>query len=58
MHGHLRRGVIDGVDFGYTGEVRFVLKDDIARQLDGGNVVLLSNLGGWLAWARACMALI
>jgi amino-acid N-acetyltransferase len=25
--------------------VRFVLKDDITRQLDGGNVVLLSNLG-------------
>jgi hypothetical protein len=28
-----------------TGEVRFVLKDDISRQLDNGNVVLLSNLG-------------
>jgi len=40
-----RRGVVDGVDFGYTGEVRFVLKDDISRQLEGGNVVLLSNLG-------------
>uniref|UniRef100_A0A7S3RA34 amino-acid N-acetyltransferase n=1 Tax=Dunaliella tertiolecta TaxID=3047 RepID=A0A7S3RA34_DUNTE len=40
-----RRGVVDGVDFGYTGEVRFVLKEDIHRQLKGGNVVLLSNLG-------------
>ncbi|KAL6752404.1 Aspartate/glutamate/uridylate kinase [Haematococcus lacustris] len=40
-----RRGVIDGVDFGYTGDVRFVLRDDIHHQLDGGNVVLLSNLG-------------
>ena len=26
-------------------QVRFVLKDDIARQLDLGNIVLLSNLG-------------
>jgi len=26
-------------------QVRFVLKGDIHRQLDGGNVVLLSNLG-------------
>ncbi|KAG2485158.1 hypothetical protein HYH03_016048 [Edaphochlamys debaryana] len=40
-----RRGVLDGVDFGLTGEVRFVLKDDIRRQLDGGNIVLLSNIG-------------
>ncbi|KXZ50954.1 hypothetical protein GPECTOR_14g2 [Gonium pectorale] len=40
-----RRGVLDGVDFGLTGEVRFVLKDDIRRQLDSGNIVLLSNIG-------------
>lgn len=40
-----RRGVLEGVDFGLTGEVRFVLKDDIRRQLDSGNIVLLSNIG-------------
>ncbi|KAG2437190.1 hypothetical protein HXX76_005854 [Chlamydomonas incerta] len=40
-----RRGVLDGTDFGLTGEVRFVLKDDIRRQLDNGNIVFLSNIG-------------
>ncbi|GIL81500.1 hypothetical protein Vretimale_1003 [Volvox reticuliferus] len=40
-----RRGVLEGVDFGLTGEVRFVLKDDIRRQLDSGNIVMLSNIG-------------
>ncbi|PNH03296.1 Amino-acid acetyltransferase, partial [Tetrabaena socialis] len=40
-----RRGVLEGVDFGLTGEVRFVLKDDIKRQLESGNIVLLSNIG-------------
>ncbi len=29
-----------------TLQVRFVLKDDIRRQLDSGNIVLLSNIGG------------
>eukprot|EP00775_Hariotina_reticulata_P009748 gene9748-9906_t len=40
-----RRGIIDGVDFGFTGEVRFIAKDSILDQLDIGNIVLLSNLG-------------
>lgn len=40
-----RRGVIDGTDYGMTGEVRFCLHADIKRQLDGDNIVLLSNLG-------------
>ncbi|KAF8060080.1 NAGS2 [Scenedesmus sp. PABB004] len=40
-----RRGILDGVDFGYTGEVRFVARDAIRRQLDNDNIVLLSNLG-------------
>ncbi|KAK9810524.1 hypothetical protein WJX72_012135 [[Myrmecia] bisecta] len=40
-----RRGVVDGVDFGFTGNVRFVQVDAVKRQLDAGNVVLLSNLG-------------
>lgn len=26
-------------------QVRFVLKDDIRRQLDSGNIVFLSNIG-------------
>eukprot|EP00798_Chlamydomonas_sp_ICE-L_P030535 gene30535-35564_t len=39
-----RRGVIDGIDYGLTGEVRFVLREDIMRQLDSNNIVLLSNL--------------
>lgn len=40
-----RRGVVDGTDYGLTGEVRFVMKDAIRQQLDLGNIVLLSNLG-------------
>ncbi|XP_022132789.1 probable amino-acid acetyltransferase NAGS2, chloroplastic isoform X2 [Momordica charantia] len=40
-----RRGVVDGVDYGATGEVK---KVDVARmreRLDGGCIVILSNLG-------------
>lgn len=40
-----RRGVVGGVDFGATGEVK---KVDVARmreRLDGGCIVVLSNLG-------------
>ncbi|GMI94111.1 N-acetyl-l-glutamate synthase 1 [Hibiscus trionum] len=40
-----RRGVVEGVDYGATGEVK---KIDVARmreRLDGGCVVILSNLG-------------
>lgn len=38
-------GVVDGVDFHYTGKVRKIQKEAIELQLDSGNVVLLSNLG-------------
>lgn len=38
-------GVVNGVDFLHTGEVRKVAHDDIAKQLSMGNVVLLSPLG-------------
>ncbi len=38
-------GVIDGVDYCHTGEVRRVDAEGIQRQLDGGSIVLLSNLG-------------
>ncbi len=38
-------GIRGGVDFQYTGEVRRVDVEAIARQLDGGQCVLLSPLG-------------
>lgn len=40
-----RKGVIGGVDFQHTGVVRFVQVDAVRKQLDAGNIVLLSNLG-------------
>ena len=40
-----RRGVVKGVDYQFTGSVRFVQADAVRRQLDAGSVVLLSNLG-------------
>lgn len=40
-----RRGIVNGVDFGFMGQVRFVQTDAIHRQLDAGNIVLLSNIG-------------
>ncbi|XP_056857304.1 probable amino-acid acetyltransferase NAGS2, chloroplastic [Raphanus sativus] len=40
-----RRGVVDGVDFGATGEVKKIDVDRICERLDGGSVVLLRNLG-------------
>ena len=40
-----RRGVVEGIDFGSTGTVRFVQQKAIHQQLDMGHVVLLSNLG-------------
>ncbi|WP_245601048.1 amino-acid N-acetyltransferase [Marinobacterium jannaschii] len=38
-------GVDDGVDLGYTGEVRRVEADTLRHQLDDGNIVLVSHLG-------------
>ena len=38
-------GVIDGVDFGHTGEVRRIDSQAIHRQLDQNNVVLISPIG-------------
>lgn len=40
-----RKGVVDGIDYQHTGSVRFVQSEAVTRQLDHGNVVLLSNLG-------------
>lgn len=38
-------GVVDGVDFQYTGTVRRVIAEEIKADLDQQNVVLISNLG-------------
>lgn len=38
-------GVVDGVDFQHTGEVRRIDRKGIIRQLDEHNIVLLSPLG-------------
>src|SRR5689334_22903882 len=38
-------GVVDGVDFGHTGEVRRIDADGIRRRLDDHDVVLLSPIG-------------
>lgn len=40
-----RRGVVGGVDYGFTGQVRFVQADALKHQLRNGDVVLLNNLG-------------
>ena len=40
-----RRGIVNGVDYGYMGQVRFVQKDALRTQLDAGNIVLLNNVG-------------
>ena len=39
------KGVIDGVDFQHTGEVRRIDRQAIGQQLDQGNIVLLSSCG-------------
>src|SRR5690606_16448163 len=38
-------GIQDGIDYGLTGEVRKVEVDAIRKQLDNGNIVLVSSLG-------------
>lgn len=40
-----RRGVIEGVDYGATGEVKKVDVSRMRERLDGGCIVILSNLG-------------
>ncbi|XP_011007859.1 PREDICTED: probable amino-acid acetyltransferase NAGS2, chloroplastic isoform X1 [Populus euphratica] len=40
-----RRGVVEGVDFGATGEVKKVDVTRMRERLDGGCIVVLSNLG-------------
>ena len=38
-------GVVDGVDYGFTGAVRKVIAEEISADLDQQNVVLMSPLG-------------
>lgn len=38
-------GVLDGIDYGHTGEIRRVDAEAIKQQLDIGNIVLISPLG-------------
>jgi amino-acid N-acetyltransferase len=38
-------GIQDGIDYGLTGEVRKVEVNAIRKQLDNGNIVLVSSLG-------------
>ncbi|KAL8151495.1 hypothetical protein V2J09_021303 [Rumex salicifolius] len=40
-----RRGIVKGIDFGATGEVKKVDVDRIRERLDAGCIVLLCNLG-------------
>jgi amino-acid N-acetyltransferase len=40
-----RRGIIGGVDYGYTGEVKRVDVGRIKERLNSGCVVVLNNLG-------------
>ncbi|KAK4773751.1 hypothetical protein SAY87_028770 [Trapa incisa] len=40
-----RRGVVEGVDFRSTGEVKKIDVSHIQERLDGGCIVLLSNIG-------------
>ncbi|KAI3433843.1 hypothetical protein D9Q98_003646 [Chlorella vulgaris] len=40
-----RRGIVNGVDFGQMGQVRFVQRGAIEHQLAAGNLVLLTNIG-------------
>lgn len=39
------KGIIDGIDFLHTGEVRRIDRRAIGQQLDQGNIVLLSSCG-------------
>ncbi|CAG9466154.1 unnamed protein product [Pedinophyceae sp. YPF-701] len=40
-----RRGIVDGVNYEHTGEVRFVCEDLIQQQMDQDCVVILNNIG-------------
>ncbi|CAL5187782.1 unnamed protein product [Lathyrus oleraceus] len=40
-----RRGVVDGIDYGSTGEVKKVDVTRMRERLDGGCIVILTNLG-------------
>eukprot|EP00871_Galdieria_phlegrea_P005912 jgi/Galph1/808/GphlegSOOS_G5465.1 len=39
------KGVIEGVDYGYTGEVRKIDADKVRSHLERGDIVILTNIG-------------
>jgi amino-acid N-acetyltransferase len=51
-----RRGVVEGVNHGYAGFVRFVNAAAIEQQLNNGSAVLLSNLGYSAGGVLRCSA--
>lgn len=40
-----RRGIVNGLDFGFMGQVRSIQSQAIKQQLDSGNIILLTNIG-------------
>lgn len=38
-------GIIDGVDYGYTGKVRRIDSEGINRRLDQGDIIIIPNVG-------------
>lgn len=40
-----RRGIVNGLDFGFMGQVRSIQSQAIKQQLDAGNIILLTNIG-------------
>jgi amino-acid N-acetyltransferase len=44
-----RRGVVEGVDYVYTGRVRSLNTESINSQLQSGNIVLLTSMAYSLA---------
>lgn len=44
-----KRGVVEAVDYGATGEVNKVDIDRIRERLDNESIAILSNLGYWVS---------
>ena len=40
-----RRGIVNGVNFGLTGDIRFICAEEIKEHLDRDNIVLVNNIG-------------
>ena len=53
-----RRGVVEGVDFGAPGKVRFLQPGAVRAQLEQGHIVLLNSLAFSASGARDCSVLL